>query len=184
MNVADYFTATIPEPWQILGLRLRPFSLGHYKLLKRFNCAFVADVNTTVGLSDLTIGVLVCSMQPSEFLRFMESPNFSEKCKEWGKSVGVFDINAKSELFAKYISSHSVVPKYWEESQGKSSGAHWAHCLEVTLRGKLGWSQDEVDNEPLSKALAHYFKHAENEGMIRLMTKEELEFIEESNVKA
>lgn len=175
---ADYFAATMPEPWQILGLRLRAFSLGHYKLLKRFDCAFVADVDQPATLADLTLGVLCCSMTPKEFLTFMESPTFADDCKEWGNKVGVFSIEEKAKLFTAYIDAHSIVPKYWEEKEGSASGAHWAQCLEVTLRGKLGWTTDDIDSQPLSKAFADYFKHAENEGMIKLMTAEEIALIE------
>ena len=175
---ADYFTATMPEPWQILGLRLRAFSLGHYKLLRRFECAFVSDTEKSATLSDLTLGVLCCSMTPKEFATFVESPTFAEDCKEWGNKVGIFDIPEKAQLFTDYIAAHSVVPKYWEEEKTGASGAHWAQCLEVTLRGKLGWTSDEIDSEPLSKAFADYFKHAENEGSIKLMTPEEVAFIE------
>jgi len=177
-HAADYFTATMPEPWQILGLRLRPFSLGHYKLLRRFGCAFVSDTEQQAKLSDLIIGVLCCSMTPKEFVSFMDSPTFEDDCKSWGKKVGIFDIPSKAQLFSDYIAAHSVVPKYWEEEKGGSSGAHWAQCLEVTLRGKLNWTSDEIDSEPLSKAFADYFKHAENEGSIKLMTPDEIAFIE------
>ena len=175
---ADYFTATLPEPWQILGLRLRPFSLGHYKLLRRFDCAFVSDTERNATLADLTLGVLCCSKTPRDFLAFIELPTFADDCKEWGKSIGVFDVPAKAKMFFDYIEAHSVVPKYWEEEKTGVSGAHWAQCLEVTLRGKLGWTGAEIDSEPLSKAFADYFKHAENEGSIKLMTPEEIALIE------
>lgn len=177
-TAVDYFAATMPEPWQVLGLRLRAFSLGHYKLLKRFDCAFVSDKEQGATLADLTLGVLCCSMSPKEFIAFMESPTFNEECQAWGKSVGIFDIAEKAKLFAEYIDAHSIVPKYWEEKDCGSSGAHWAQCLEVTLRGKLGWTGEEIDSEPLSKAFADYFKHAENEGAIKLMTAEEIAIIE------
>ena len=68
---ADYFTAAIPEPWQILGLRLKSFSLGHYRILKRFKCAFVDDETSQVTREDLIFGVLVCSMTPKEFMQLL-----------------------------------------------------------------------------------------------------------------
>jgi hypothetical protein len=58
----DYFFSAAPEPWQILGLTLRPFSVGHYIKLRRFDCAFVADEPRDAGLQDLVIGVAVCCM--------------------------------------------------------------------------------------------------------------------------
>jgi len=175
---ADYFTAAIPEPWQILGLRLRPFSLGHYRILRRFKCGFVDDASVEATREDLIFGVLVCSMKPADFMTMIDSDDCIETMRAWGKKVGSFDALEKSKLFKEYIEAHSAVPAYWEEKQGSPSGAHWSQCVEVTLRSKLGWTDDEIDNNALSKAFADYFKHAENEGAIRLMTQAEIELIE------
>lgn len=184
-KTADYFTAALPEPWQILGLRLRPFSLGHYKLLRRFDCAFVSETEAGATREDLVLGVLICSMKPSEFLSFMESETFLDELKTWGEKCGVFDIGEKAKLFKDYVDSHSVAPKYWEkETGGSRSGAHWAQALEVTLRSSLGWTADEIDTQPLSKAFADYFKWAENQGSVQLMTAEEIAFIESNQKEA
>ena len=175
---ADYFTATMPEPWQILGLRLQPFPLGHYKLLKRHGCAFVSDTEQSATRADLLLGVLCCSMPVEEFEQFIEQPDFQEQIKSWGNTIGLFDLNSRAEMFKQYIEQQSQVPKYWEEKEGGVSGAHWAHCLEVTLRAELGWTAQDLNTQPLSKAFADYFKHAENQGMVKLMTPEEIAFIE------
>lgn len=174
---ADYFTATMPEPWQILGLRLRAFSLGHYKLLKRYGCGFVSDGEAAATREDLILGVLICSMHPQEFRDFIESPTYEKDVQEWGAKCGLFDLNEKAQLFKEYLEAHSVMPLYWEEKTGGTSGAHWAQSIEVTLRSKLGWTQAEIDGEPLSKCFADYLKHAENEGAIKLMTTAEVDFI-------
>jgi len=181
---ADYFTATMPEPWQILGLRLRPFSLSHYKLLRRFECAFVSELECTPTRDDLILGVLCCSMKPAEFADFIESDGRDESIHEWGAKIGVFDLNEKAVLFKEYIEAQSIVPKFWEERSGGSSGAHWAQCVEVILRSKLGWTQHDLDTQPLSKAFADYFKYAENEGAIKLMTPEEIAIIEKQEVSS
>lgn len=184
-NAVDYFAATMPEPWQVLGLRLRAFSLGHYKLLKRFECAFVADGEAHATAEDLLLGVLVCSREPKEFLRMIESPTFKQDARAFGDSVGIFDLKEKCLMFADYIAEHSAQQPYWEEAnEGKTSGAHWAQCLEVTLRSKLGWTSEDIDTHPISKAFADYFKLAESEGMIRLMTADEIAEIAKKEVAA
>ena len=175
---ADYFTATMPEPWQILGLRLRPFSLAHYKLLRRFDCAFVSEMPREAARADLLLGVLACSMTPGEFLKFIETPSYESDLKEWGEKAGAFDLDERAEMFQAYIDAHSIIPKYWEEKDGGTSGAHWSQCVEVCLRSKLNWTSEDLETKSLSEAFADYFKHAENEGAIRLMTADEIEFIE------
>ena len=52
------------------------------------------------------------------------------------------------------------------------SHTHWSESVEVVLRGQLGWTKDEIEEEPLTKALADYFKHMENQGNVRLMPHE------------
>ena len=55
----DYLHSIIPEPVTILGQDLRPFSLGHYLLLQRLECAFVCEDKEPL-LGDLLLGLLVC----------------------------------------------------------------------------------------------------------------------------
>ena len=116
-------------------------------------------------------------MSPSEFLKFIETPTYEADLKEWGEKSGLFDLNDRAEMFQSYLDAHSVIPKYWEERETGTSGAHWAQCVEVTLRSKLGWTTADLENKSLSEAFSDYFKHAENEGAIKLMTAEEIEFI-------
>jgi len=195
---APYFVAAIPEPFRILGLQLKPLSLGRYRLMHRFDCAFVADEDRTAGIADLLLGVLICSMRCDEFLTFLGSKGFSRQMRQWSKRVcpvgffswipfvrkwsgrrNRFNILEKILLFKKYIEEHSKVPKYWDLSDNcEGSGAHWAQGMEVTLRGEVGWSKEEIDEQPLSKGISDYFKYLENQGAIRLMTAYDLELIE------
>jgi hypothetical protein len=43
---------------------------------------------------------------------------------------------------------------------------------------ECGYSQTEALNAPMAKALADYFKYAERNGMVTLMTDDELEQVE------
>jgi hypothetical protein len=172
---AAYFKAAIPEPFRILGLTLKLLSLGRYRLLKRFGCAFVADGSEEPTLSDLVIGVLICSMTCQEFKDFIAEPNCLNEIKAWGEKLGEFDCREKFKLFAEYVVLGSKIPDYWdEESDGKVSAANWSQCVEAVLRGQLGWSGQEIDEEPLTKALSDYFKWAESQGLVTLMTAEDI----------
>jgi hypothetical protein len=174
----------MPEPWQILGLRLRPFTLEHYKILRRFNNAFTSDSDASATPADLFFGVLVCSMKPSDFMEFFQSKTFVKEVDAWKRKVGRFNFIERAKMFKSYIDEHSITPKYWIEQESDSkSGGHWCHGLEVTLRSKLHWNTQDLETFPLSKALADYFQLAENEGSIRLMTRDEIELIETQNGK-
>ncbi len=196
MNSAAYFTAAIPEPFRILGLSLKPLSLGRYRLLKRFDVAFVADGPANAESKDVILGVLICSQRVNDFLEWLDlHPKKRMKdLARWGRKVcprarfcklpivGRFFLREipslieKVQMFQAYIRESSQVPQYWNLSGDEGgSGAHWSHTVEVALRSEVGWSKYEIDEEPLSKALADYFKFAESQGAIRLMTPEEVE---------
>jgi len=177
---SDYFSAAVPEPFRILGLALKPLSLGRYRLMNRFDVAFVAGKERVPTIPDLLLGVLICSMRCDEFEKFLQDDGFQKQVRRWGKKVKPkhFNVLEKIRLFRHYIEIHSVVPKYWEmDDSGDTSGAHWSHSMEVALRGELGWSKEEIDEAPLSKAIADYFKWCETRGSIRLMTEEDLELV-------
>lgn len=173
--------------------------------MQRFGVAFVADDEAAAGIPDLILGILICSMRVDEFLEFIRWPTSEQEINNWARRIRAkppwyfrialfgpiisaswigrkwralnsFNPIEKMHLFASYISESSKVPPYWDESPGSGvSGAHWSHSIEVALRSKLGWSEEEVNESPLSKALADYFKFCESEGHIRLMTKDEMD---------
>jgi hypothetical protein len=179
---AAYFQAAIPEPYRIFGLRLLPLSLGRYRLLARFGCGFVADGEAQATMEDLLLGILICSMPVKKFLEFIESQDAVPELERWGELVHkqiaqeeYFSLYAKIGLFRAYIDEASRVPQYWEETPDDSaSGANWAQSLEVVLRGQLNYTEAEIEEGPLSKALSDCFKLAESQGRIRIIADEEL----------
>ena len=174
-----YSQAAIPDPYVILGLKLRPLSLGHYLLMSRFDVAFVASEERNATFDDLILGVLICSMGYDDFLRFMESKNFRREIAAWGRKIGLFDPVEKIVLFNQYIREGSKAPLYWIEKEGRNnSGAHWTHALKTTLVSKCGYTNSEALNAPLSQALSDYFQYAESEGFVRLMTEDEIKQVE------
>jgi hypothetical protein len=77
--------------------------------------------------------------------------------------------------FNDYILAGQQGPEWWDEGgdNSRTSCVHWSQSIESVLREKLGWSKEEVDEEPLTKALWDYFKSMENLGLGRIMSEEE-----------
>ena len=193
MPAKSYFAAAFPEPWRILGVQLKPFSLGHYIKLRQLGNAFVSDSASTATLPDLLLGIAVCSMSSSpdiatdEFWCWLNEPEkstilsrlFGKKrltpaerdFYKWGRKSGDFNLSEKAKLFADYIAAHSEMPAYWTLEENKSkSGAHWSHAVIAGLCSECGYTQLEAYNVPLGKALADYLKACEATGSIRLMS--------------
>src|SRR4051794_3578091 len=111
-SVERYVNATIPDPYTILGLRLRPFSLGHYFLFRRFNCAFGSDnPEGKGGIDDLLLALCICSRTYDEFLEFIQDGSqFQKWTARWGKAVVKqikrerdFNMFEKFLLFKRYM---------------------------------------------------------------------------------
>lgn len=158
----------------MLGLRLKPFSLGHYLLLQRFGCAFVQETPGQATLEDLVLGVLICSMTHRAFLAFIEQKDFRKQVTDWGKRVGLTDYQEKAELFRQYLKQGLHEPDYISLKPQEDAKSDWAQNLKITLMTRLNYSEDQALELPLSQALSDYYKLAESEGIIRLLDAEDL----------
>lgn len=175
MSAADYFTAAIPEPIQILGLRLKPFCLGHYFLMRRFGVAFASDDGANAEFDDLIFGVLICSMSYESFFEFMENdPRL--QISEWAAKLGLdvtipgfgIELPEKVKLFNEYLAKAYVQPVVIYESDNSNSGAHWSQVLKCSLISQCGYNTSEAMNLPLPQAFADFYKNAENNGVLTI----------------
>ena len=200
--LADYFDQIFQVPPVICGRQLKVMSVGRYRLMSRFKVAFVDDHERAATAGDLLMAVLICSMRVDEFMAFASQPDFAGQVQKWGRQAGFFEpmvfswpfigeplkkfvgprfaavdlqyLTGEIKRFQDYIIAGSRAPEYWDESpDSRASSAHWSQSIEVVLRGNLGWTMDEINEEPLGKALWDYFKFMENQGAVRLMSAEE-----------
>lgn len=185
MKFEAYANSCVPTKWTILGLTLKPLSLGHYILMRRLGCRYSADEDTSVDISDLIIGVLICSMSYEEFISFMDDEDFEKEIRKWGKTFTkqvkkdkTFNLYDKFKLFKDYIIDGTQMPLYWEgENVGKASGSHWSLNVHNVLVGELGFTNSEALNMPLTQAFAHYFRYLETQGTVEIMRNNEEELI-------
>lgn len=111
------------------------------------------------------------SLWPRQFVLWI----FRKAWPEFYDDRDVEYLRGEMMKFQKYIEDNSRTPDYWDVDDEKTvSAAHWSQSIEVTLRGALGWSEEEVNERPLGNALWDCFKHYENLGLISFMTAEEI----------
>jgi hypothetical protein len=199
LAVDDFFAKDIPEPFQILGLKLLPLSIGRYRRMARHGIGFVSEINTRADGRDLLLGVLICSMSCKAWDALAVSGKLSKIVSSWMRQINAappiflrgtigmilnqtwigrrwrkkhsFDLLQKTKLFKQYVEEAQQVPKFLRKNNdGGMSSDHWSHNIEVALRGELGWTREEIEERPLSNALADYFKHMENQGLITILT--------------
>jgi hypothetical protein len=197
MTIAAEFNAAFPEPHTILGLRLRPLSLGRYRLLKRFGSPFVEEDEKTFQAADLKnltrelfFALMVCGLPVAEFKELMDNPKkLAKEAKRFGKCAEKvikrtkdFSIIPCLESFKIYLQGATKTP--WHAVPvGQDNGesvSHWGHAMEVTLRARAGWTAQEVEEEPLQKAMTDFFKLMESEGVVNLISHEAREYMEKT----
>ena len=181
MQIAAEFQAALPELHSILGLQLCPLSLGRYRLLKRFGCPFVEEENKEVSIQELTkdlfFSLIICGLSVSEFNYLLRHPKkLAKEARRFGKQAGKFirktdgfSILQSFTQFRKYLEEGSSSP--WvvlTKENSETSTAHWSNSIAVTLRSKVGWTDEEINEKPLTEALTDFFKWCESEGMVTL----------------
>ena len=67
-----------------------------------------------------------------------------------------------------------VMPR---ERGGGESVSHWSNSYEVALRSRVNWTQEQVDEEPMQKAMADFFKFLEGEGQVDLISHEARDYL-------
>lgn len=184
----NYSATILPEPYRIMGISLKPFTLGHYFLLQKFGCGFVSDnPENKCDITDLIVGIAICSHDYSDFEQKYSSGKIFKWLNSWGKQLNkqlnkqdCFNLLEKFELFKQYIKTSCHVPMYWknqDESESVEKGAHWsAHLLNI-LTSKLNYTREKAFDLQMSNALTEYLVYCEAEGAITLIRDDELEMM-------
>ena len=196
MNAAE-FNAAMPEPHTILGVRLLPLSIGRYQLLKRFDSPFVADEKCELPvqeiIKELVFALIVCGLPCAEFNRLLNQPStiasrmlrfpvgLERECVRFGRNMQKiiartkdFNIYHSIGQFKEYLDEAQSIPWHVSRADGveSESVSHWSHNIEIVLRSRIGWTAEEIQEQPMQKALCDYFKFLESEGSVNLMTHE------------
>jgi len=167
--VDEYLHSIIPEPVTILGQDLRPFSLGHYLLLNRLECAFLVDDKEPL-LGDLLLGLLVCANTFEGAQSILRHDDLGADIKAWAENVGEFEADDKAKLFTDYLAKAMEVPKFWTSGPtgGGKAGAPWPQLVRTRLLSEGGLTSTQLMNQPLGQTWWDYLALNEQRGALKL----------------
>jgi hypothetical protein len=116
--------AVLPEPVQILGLAMRPYSLGHELwLIRQDNPLSLLDASSTsVTAPKFLEAVLICSQTFDEISGMNRDWLIGLKLKLWNRRVKRFNIFDELEKFKKYQAAGSLEFPCQLPSQSADSG--------------------------------------------------------------
>ena len=165
----DYFETTFPEPFTILGKKLKPFSLGHLLILHRLDCVPVSDNDS------LLMSVLVCSQDATTLDDIFDDRWLNTKLWVWQFLLGKVDWIKCHELWSEYFTLHMAMPSYHSKNSGDDdspSGTPFLQSLKATLQAKLNYTPKEALLAPMQSAIWDYLSYHEMEGNLEVVDKD------------
>lgn len=178
MNVPEYIQSWFSQPHLVFKVKLKPFSLGHYILLKSVDSPFLDEGGERIIIyEDLVFAFGVCSQRawPDAF----NWANDLDACKsfykeldeELVKQVEKLDLVISIQSLREHIHTNFKIPDYVveRENDGVESGTYWIQSVLLTLTSELNYTRSEALNAPISLAIADYCWQLEKNGLIRIM---------------
>lgn len=183
---AHYYAAEASETPRCIGLKLRPYSLGHRLTLLAAGNSFV--IGEEWSFQDLILGVLVCSQTRAEWEKTKGNPFLGLFLKFWGWKAGKFNIAEEGKKFARYILDGSYHPEVnLPASGGKELVSPWEVRLKMFLMRELHLTEAQAMDRPLSLAWLEFCAHGEVNGSIELFSeadRQSVDFIKSDEFKA
>ena len=193
MDSAGFYRAAIPEPWVIMGLRLRPFSLGHLILLHRVDSAFVRG--GTPDFEDLALSVYLCAHTYEDGLDALSDPRVPGFMARWAKRLTAptwrhrlpkwmpfakapkpLDMDGHCDNFRQYLSDAFAQPTFsFDPNKTRSISAPGPAVLHSTLLFGTGLSESEILNRPYALSVYDWLTRKNMEGHIEFIDQEEID---------
>ena len=165
----------IPRPFVVLGVELKPFSVGHKLLLQQI-CSPYED-GKSCGPDDLMLAVAFCSTTFEDGCAELNGAGLDKRIKSWYKRLGGdLDWVAASKLFGEYIAYHSrfyAFAQTQEPDQYTQSKSPLLHSVIATLQIEYGLSQSEALNRCFGLAMCDYILACERKGGVAVRDAEE-----------
>ena len=187
--IEPFYLAAIPEPRTILGLRLRPFSLGHIILLQRLESAFVCGGIPDYG--DLALTVLICASTYEEGIAHLDNPDLRDELGRWSKQLTgadkwsvrlgfrkptKIDIAEKAKALSDYISEGSKIPNYqFNPSDFVEISCPSAQIVKVTLMKEMKFTENEILNRSWALCLWDFVTLKAISGSLKMVDNNDIE---------
>jgi hypothetical protein len=147
------FNAIVPTPWTILGLKLKPFALGHLVLLHRLESPFITGAPPTYA--DLSMAVLMCSQTFEEAIESLSDPELDKVMADWATKLnenGPINLDEKCAAFESYMNegkpTEGDLYYSYDPQRTRASSLAVVHAVRVRVQGHSGFSDSEIFNRP------------------------------------
>lgn len=186
-----FLQAAIPDPVNILGQSLEPYSLAHEIFLRRLGSPFVfgqgAQLKGDELAQKLFPAAYVCCFRYPKMIEQFRAKDMPHLLGAWRTRLGrKINLREQAAEFTRYIDAGSQAPVINRRPipPGSSKpGAPALLCYLVCLL-KMGQPLDAAMNSPFGFARWLYFAHWESEGTCSIANKSEEDWMREEMRKA
>ena len=192
MDERAYVDAAIPEPFTILGLRLRPLSIGHLILLHRLESPFVVSSapGATISIGDLALACLVCSKDWLSGVELLEEEDLAKALFKWGLRATrqhgwrilcpwlyqQIDLEQKLGLFSDYLKYHRDGPCYSvEDGKSRSINCPAWQVIRMVLLSRTTLTDREILDRPYRLCVTDFLTLRAIEGQVTFFDYDELQ---------
>lgn len=149
MDRINYLDAIVPTPFCVLGIRLRPFSLGMLNLLQRIESPLVMD-DSHPTKEELVQAVLICSRSFGEGVELLSRPALMRSTLR-SLNIGLRGVFRRRHInwdeallmFYDYIRDGMRRPDVWESEGNIQPSAPWEEIIILSLM-RCGYERSEV----------------------------------------
>jgi hypothetical protein len=175
MRLRDNYTqALIPTPYVVLGVVLRPFSLGHSMCFERFDIALPGD--DEFDEEDFALGLFFLEKNWDEIRRatsgalFYELDRFKDKVFKWYHRTSTY---CKAlDTYREYFVENTVGPDLLTKERSNPSEAPYAELVYASLKKAFKYTDSEIFDMPLSLIPYRMGVMGEDEGEARFNSRD------------
>lgn len=170
---SNYLLSEIPEPWRLLGFELRPFSIGHWVLMMRWDCWPPENEEQKV------LGMIFCSMTWDEANRWVAAPwrgRWDLIKARWAlKRYSAFKRIRLWRMFNQYLEEHLFKPEYIPAGDGGATTTLPTPLhLKVRLMVDFRIPESDVMDYPIRKAMFLIRADQEARGQVVIVDRAEM----------
>lgn len=181
---SDYLSALVPPRFTVLGMELKPLSLGHKVLLEYIESPFETD--GLVDVPDIVLAAMICSRTFEEGVELLMSDDLKRRVSEvavalqfkgrWPfRRVEPIRWPEKVELMRLYFDEHNKCPLFSVDAKaadGSPDGCPLIQRVRVTLMSKLRLTDSQVMNRSWPLCLWDYLTIISASSSIRIIDKD------------
>lgn len=155
-----FYRAQLPDTSIVLGLPLRPLSLGHLILLSRMQSPFV--VGGERNWANLSASVLICAQTYEEGVASLDDPDMDRFMRKWHdkitgndrwsvrlclKSPNVLNLFLECSAFQEYLDANTKGPNFsYDPNKFRPLNCPSEQIIKIALMRDLHFTESEVLN--------------------------------------